>query len=221
MSIPTHVLPIFPLPRVVFPTEPVPLHIFEPRYQALVADCLACEEEGRPAEFVISFREDDNLARIGCTLRITHILRSYPDGRLDLMSAGLRRCRLGEVREGETYDRVEVDALADTEQDWDEVLATRAYSLHRRLLEQFSGKPPDEQEYSGQAALSWLIAPSAGLSLPQQQALLEITSENERLRALVRHCTELVARVQDIQSTGQQVQAAWELRRLTRSGAGS
>ena len=34
-------LPIFPLPRLVFfPDTILPLHIFEPRYRAMVADCL-------------------------------------------------------------------------------------------------------------------------------------------------------------------------------------
>src|SRR5260370_18920696 len=34
-------LPIFPLPIVLFPGAPQPLHIFEPRYQQLLADCRA------------------------------------------------------------------------------------------------------------------------------------------------------------------------------------
>src|SRR2546425_11799726 len=34
-------LPIFPLPIVLFPGAPQPLHIFEPRYRQLLHDCLA------------------------------------------------------------------------------------------------------------------------------------------------------------------------------------
>src|SRR3989449_1162245 len=34
-------LPIFPLPIVLFPGAPQPLHIFEPRYRQLLQDCLA------------------------------------------------------------------------------------------------------------------------------------------------------------------------------------
>src|SRR5205807_10370493 len=34
-------LPIFPLPIVLFPGAPQPLHIFEPRYRQLLVDCLA------------------------------------------------------------------------------------------------------------------------------------------------------------------------------------
>src|SRR3989442_14335260 len=36
-------LPIFPLPTVLFPGAPQPLHIFEPRYRQLLQDCLAAD----------------------------------------------------------------------------------------------------------------------------------------------------------------------------------
>src|SRR2546428_9832453 len=36
-------LPIFPLPIILFPGAPQPLHIFEPRYRQLLADCLAAD----------------------------------------------------------------------------------------------------------------------------------------------------------------------------------
>lgn len=38
-------LPLFPLPETVFfPHTLLPLHVFEPRYRAMVADCLAGEK---------------------------------------------------------------------------------------------------------------------------------------------------------------------------------
>src|SRR2546422_2245175 len=42
-------LPIFPLPLVLFPGAPQPLHIFEPRYRQLLADCLAADRRFRVA----------------------------------------------------------------------------------------------------------------------------------------------------------------------------
>src|SRR4051794_41815141 len=36
-------LPLFPLSVVLFPGTPLPLHIFEPRYQRMLADCLAAD----------------------------------------------------------------------------------------------------------------------------------------------------------------------------------
>ena len=63
----TH-LPVFPLPVVLFPGVPLPLHIFEPRYRAMIADALKgdriigmvqlrpgyeADYEGRPPVFAI------------------------------------------------------------------------------------------------------------------------------------------------------------------------
>src|SRR2546430_4527248 len=42
-------LPIFPLPIVLFPGAPQPLHIFEPRYRQLLQDCLAGDRRLRSA----------------------------------------------------------------------------------------------------------------------------------------------------------------------------
>ena len=38
-------LGLFPLPLVLVPTERIPLHIFEPRYQELIAECLETDGE--------------------------------------------------------------------------------------------------------------------------------------------------------------------------------
>ena len=44
MTTPT-VLPMVPLGTVLFPTMLLPLHVFEPRYRALVDDCVAGDGE--------------------------------------------------------------------------------------------------------------------------------------------------------------------------------
>ena len=38
-------LPMFPLGTVLVPSAGLPLHVFEPRYRAMVHDCLAGERE--------------------------------------------------------------------------------------------------------------------------------------------------------------------------------
>ncbi|HEX4847878.1 MAG TPA: LON peptidase substrate-binding domain-containing protein [Novosphingobium sp.] len=87
---------IFPLPgAILFPGMQLPLHIFEPRYRALVKDALARDrrigmiqpqraEEGAP------------LYRIGCLGKIEEV-EALDDGRFNLILEGEARFRL--VRE--------------------------------------------------------------------------------------------------------------------------
>src|SRR4051794_30821611 len=91
-------IPIFPLPNVVlFPNVFLPLHIFEPRYRAMVADALAGDRiigmtllqpgfegdyEGRPPVYAI-----------GCAGLITHS-EVLPDGRYNIVLRGLERFRI-------------------------------------------------------------------------------------------------------------------------------
>src|SRR6267378_7300015 len=83
-------LPIFPLPIVLFPGATQPLHIFEPRYRNLLADCL----DGDRC-FGIAYASPDKASGpapgdVGC---IAHILttQSLPDGRSDILTTGEQR----------------------------------------------------------------------------------------------------------------------------------
>ncbi|HZS60184.1 MAG TPA: LON peptidase substrate-binding domain-containing protein [Gemmatimonadaceae bacterium] len=90
----TRRLPLFPLPLVLFPGVPLPLHIFEPRYRIMLADCLEGDRE-----FGIAFRPDGVAERdlpsghIGCVAHIesTELL---PDGRSNVIVRGTERFML-------------------------------------------------------------------------------------------------------------------------------
>src|SRR3954468_24535672 len=81
--------PLFPLGIVALPSEPVPLHIFEPRYRTMIAECL---ESG--SEFGIVWASDDGLRQIGCACEIAEVLERHEDGRLDILTRGTRPFRL-------------------------------------------------------------------------------------------------------------------------------
>jgi Lon protease-like protein len=95
-------LPVFPLPRVVFfPGSVLPLHLFEPRYRAMIEHCMThgpralavtllepgfeAAYEGRPAIRTIA-----GVGRI-----VTH--EANPDGTHDVVLQGLHRVKLGEI----------------------------------------------------------------------------------------------------------------------------
>ena len=88
----------FPLGLVLYPGEPLPLHIFEFRYREMARLCL---DEGRP--FGVVRAADDAIAGVGCTARIRRVLRRFNDGRMDLLCAGETRFRVREVFQDRPY----------------------------------------------------------------------------------------------------------------------
>jgi Lon protease-like protein len=88
-------LPMFPLGTVLFPSAVLPLHVFEPRYRALVRDCLAGERE---LGVVLIERGSevgggDVRSDVGT---VAHLARAdeLPDGRWALVTVGARRIRV-------------------------------------------------------------------------------------------------------------------------------
>ena len=66
-------LGLFPLGIVLLPTEQIPLHIFEDRYQELIGECLAEERE-----FGLVYAHDDGLSEIGTRTSPTTPTRRTP-----------------------------------------------------------------------------------------------------------------------------------------------
>src|ERR1700675_857237 len=84
-----HELPVFPLPVVLFPGMPMPLHIFEPRYRTMLADIRAGDNL-----FGLSYFDSDSLEQdvppaghIGCVAEVTET-QALPDGRSNVLAVG-------------------------------------------------------------------------------------------------------------------------------------
>ena len=105
---------MFPLGTVLFPTLVLPLHVFEPRYRALVDDCTA-----GAGEFGVVLIErgsevggGDVRTAVGTVARILQVDR-FPDGRSAMATVGTRRIRVERWLEDAPYPRAEVT-------DWDD-----------------------------------------------------------------------------------------------------
>lgn len=92
-------IPVFPLPHVVlFPQARLPLHVFEPRYRKMLADCLASHRALVIAQIVAGEDEwgQPNIATVsGGGLVIEH--QPLLDGRSNIVVAGQVRLRLEEI----------------------------------------------------------------------------------------------------------------------------
>ena len=80
-----YTIPLFPLNMVVFPFEQVPLHIFEPRYKKMIDDSL---KNNTP--FGIVSKSNGSVDSVGCSLKVTKIIKHYESGEYDLIATGDR-----------------------------------------------------------------------------------------------------------------------------------
>lgn len=73
-------IPMFPLTILPLPGELVPLHIFEPRYQELLADA-----EADDIKFGIHFNHAINAERIGSLMKLERVIKKYETGESDII----------------------------------------------------------------------------------------------------------------------------------------
>ncbi len=182
-------LPIFPLPLVLFPTIPLPLHIFEPRYKEMIGECLE-----RNAVFGIIHARQEEMAEIGCTAKILDVIKRYEDGRLDILAQGLRRFEILRVNEERAFLRAEVSYFDDEGSDADGETRKQLLNLHKQLLA-LSGEKNPETPSQDSPALAFEVAAKVPLDLEFKQSLLGIRSEGERVSTLVAYYEALIPKI--------------------------
>lgn len=190
-------LPLFPLPNVVlFPGALLPLHIFEPRYRAMVADALASDRRIgmvllRPG-FERSYEGRPAIHAVGCSGVIVHDSRLV-DGRYNIVLRGLDRFRVVAEDHERAYRRATTTCLDEPRSDDAGRQAVR--SLRLTLADRL-GVPLDAsgQEDSAEAeTLAALpdadfvhtIAHLLDLEPIEKQALLECDTLRRRAEALI------------------------------------
>jgi Lon protease-like protein len=171
-------IPLFPLDVVLFPGVPLPLHIFEPRYREMIAECIAGN-----AAFGVVRAQRDGLAVIGCTAQVVHVLHSHPDGRSDILAQGVDRFEIEQLDDTRSFLQAEVDLLPDTPQ-----LATRSareecVALHFEALH-LMGASETPLHLNLDAPVAYVLAATMPADLNFQQALLAMRSDVERTETL-------------------------------------
>ncbi len=182
------VLPLFPLGVVLFPGTKMPLHIFEPRYQALVRDCLA---EGSLFAVVAlkGGSETDPEAvcyEVGTLAKIERVVR-LPRGRLNLTVSGQTRFQTVRRVDGRPYLRAEVEPmetfLARSSPLFVAAQVRVAYDRYRDALRGLRVSIPQFAELPRDAVdLSWAIADHLIVELSAKQGLLEESDPMARIR---------------------------------------
>jgi Lon protease-like protein len=187
----SQLLPIFPLPLVLLPGMPLPLHVFEDRYKEMMADILPDNRE-----FGIVFAKDEGIVNIGCTATVQKVVRRYEDGRLDLLASGQRRFEIDSLNEDRTYLQAEVEYFDDEEEEnIPRDLKEKALLAFGQL--QGNEEPPNLQAPARSSRLSFQIARLVK-DLDERQTVLALRSENERLEHLVRLVPSYLAQQEKI-----------------------
>src|SRR5919206_2064326 len=102
-------LGLFPLPIVLVPTERIPLHIFEPRYKELVADCL---ESGEEFGLVLA-TGDGAVHEIGTRAAVAQVIEVLDDGSMNIVVEGRDRFRLLDLTTGRSFTTGVVEPVED------------------------------------------------------------------------------------------------------------
>lgn len=178
-------LPLFPLEVVLFPGNPLPLHIFEPRYKEMIGECLANQ-----TQFGVVRALDQGIAEIGCAAEIVSVTKKYADGRLDLVAEGRRRFEVLELNQERSFLRAEVLFMADESVKPAEEDRTRAIQAHQEILT-LAGAVQDISD-AAPDALSFHLAGSLPLDLDFKQKLLRTRSEAERIQTLANYLESIL-----------------------------
>jgi Lon protease-like protein len=198
----TRTLPMFPLGSVLFPHAALPLHIFEPRYRALVEVCLAGE-----AEFGVVLIErgsevggGETRFDVGTVARIVEASR-FPDGRYALVAVGVRRLRVDEWLPDDPYPLAAVDVVDETKATPALVSARHAVELALRRVLTLAAQlgaavaPSDVRLDDDPVRATFEAAALAPIGPLDAQRLLEVDDPGERLarlEALLVDATELL-----------------------------
>jgi Lon protease-like protein len=172
-------LPLFPLDLVLLPQVPLPLHIFEPRYMEMINECLTHNRH-----FGIVRTKGEALASIGCTAEIINVMKTYPDGRMDILTEGKRRFEVLELNQERSFIQADVMYLEDENDPAESSALDAAVRLHGQIM-QLAGAQPDQVKETDTVQLAYRLAGSLPFDPDFQQALLEMNSEAQRVRAII------------------------------------
>jgi Lon protease-like protein len=171
--------PLFPLGIVALPYQLVPLHIFEERYRTMISECLE-----RGTEFGIVWSGEEGVRAVGCAMEIADVLERMDDGRMNILTRGTRPFRIIDDRHDLAYPAGTVEFLTDKAETADAKTQAAAHEAYAALVVQATDAEPDPEELTAMTA--YQMAATVDFGLDAKQGLLDLRSENARLRLVTR-----------------------------------
>jgi Lon protease-like protein len=187
-------VPVFPLPHVVlFPEALLPLHIFEPRYRKMLADCLAAD--GSIVIAHVDLRVGGRIAKVaGVGVIVEH--QALPDGRSNIVVAGRGRVRLDEIVVEDPpqypYKRARATCLSDVDvgvSDGDRAALVAAATMFATEVKKhdpsFTFRVPKELARHDAGGIADTCAFQLVVDAQVRQAILEELDPRTRVRMVM------------------------------------
>lgn len=194
-------LALFPLKLALFPGEEIPLHIFEPRYKQLIAEC----RDDR-ISFGIPFGTPTptggNVSKVGTEAELVRILETHDTGEMDIIVRGTRVFRIDDFQPEvphKLYAGAEVTILendARTDPSINKKLLAR-YEEFMRLIRKGASIPNDLQDNA-----SFVLGSRVGLSLNQRLSMLRMPKEADRQKYLLQYLDHAIGVIGKRHTTG-------------------
>ncbi|HVT94732.1 MAG TPA: LON peptidase substrate-binding domain-containing protein [Bryobacteraceae bacterium] len=181
-------LPLFPLPLVLFPGAPLPLHIFEDRYKEMFGEVMRERKE-----FGVVQAGEKGIVNTGCTAAVERVLKQYPDGRLDVLAQGRRRFEILLLNDERSFLRGAVDFFDDDDfKPVSEEAQKRALDGFAELRSLKSDDDIGEPDAADRQLSFRLAQPVADLEF--RQLLLATRSEADRMKQVADYLQSYVSR---------------------------
>ena len=164
---------------MALPGELIPLHIFEERFKTMMNECLRDEKE-----FGIVWLSDNGLRDTGCSCKIERVLERMEDGRMNLLTRGTRPFRVVERQSELAYPAGVIEFLDDRQETIDPELASAAQAAYAELVRRATDRDADPAELAEMDA--YAMAATVDFGPDAKQGLLDLRSENARLRLVTR-----------------------------------
>lgn len=193
-----NIIPLFPLETVLFPNQPLPLHIFEDRYKLMIGECI---DKGQ--DFGVILIQAGKLAQVGTLARIENVLERHHDGRLNILCLGKGRFRIDSLLNRRPF--LEASVLPYEDEPDNEGLVSELKHEACTLIDEYSdltGREVHSDQYDcySTPSYSFLLAELNLYTLREKQAFLEMRSNSQRF---VKALTSLRALVAKIKLNGQ------------------
>jgi len=205
----TNFIPIFPLSLVVYPGEPLNLHVFEPRYKQLISECI---QEGKM--FGIPSVVDERVSEMGTLVRVVELSQLYEDGKMDIRTEGVSVFKMLEIVK-EIPEKLYSGAIVNyPENDMQgdpllmKMLIQGMHTIHSKVgVEKTFAKPETDM-------ISYDIAHNVGLSPEEEYRVLELLQERQRQEFLKRHIVRVIPIMEEMEALRRKIRMNGHFRNL-------